>query len=581
MSSIETELTKLKQNKYNTAERQFGKEEMAIKQTAETLNYLLSVNLSNASKKLLPKITQSSIEHMTNNGQLSVVAKNLAPNFLRTFESVVKKSNVQFEHNNKKIKIRDLYEKCRKELKSDMGREPEFGDILLNMYTVQSPFYLKLNSVLAGSKKHAISDDERTFAFLYNIAAHRAGLDKTEYELQTMPEKLYRGQTYGKENITAKFKTTMELFSDGKLASLEPEELAKINIVDTFSKKMLSTSSGTETAVEFAASGGDSGVVFHINNPAELGNFYSVKNISFDSREEEYISRIPDDVMMIPVGLREENGLTHVDVFCIRSEKLSLNNSSRFDELKNTLLSSLQEAIHNKPPIFNSKEITSLKHLEIIISKSSDDVENNEADTQIKFLQQSFQELSQLYQKTPKENKKELLDNLKLQLQQYSAAYANLNVVNERLDTVSQQQFDNKNIQSRVNGLVTWLKGLDEGIAGMIEQRFSESFKVFRDPKADTKDIQKASSDVLNALTTNENLNKAFPKLKPAIIEITNACVKVLPQNKEPDPTREQQKKSEIEPNNSFKSRFMDMKEQNNLNKVDALEPQTQSPTPR
>lgn len=512
------DLAELKKTHYSAPEKSFDVEELAVKQTLEKMVYFLSRPKGVTYKAPVPSV--KSIEHMTQKGQLSLVAKAMDDQFMKSVKSIILKGKITFDYNGKKLSVLELYERCYGDLKSIHEKEPEFGDVLLRMYTTPTTFYSKLNAILSGSTKYDISEEERVFSFIFNAALHKAGLDKAHRELQETPEIIYRGQNFGLNDVVEKFTKMQQLFKDGKLHHLSPNELASINIADMASKKMFSTTIDENVAKSY----GDTGMVISIKNPQDVAEFYDVANISYFPKESEVLSRIPDDVAMIPVDMHIEHGITHIEVFCLRSQNVLLDNSKRFDELKNQILISIDKATTQKPQPFKKTELALLKKFDTLINHSTSQFDTKNAQDQMTFLKEASNLLACLYKTPMNPAKKDALDVINLHFQDYAAAFAQLKVVSDRIYGDELKNHTIHSLRSSIQGVERWLKQLDDQRKQVFDEHLASAFKYCQNPDASPDDIKSACTRMLACMDDTPGLAKLFPKFETRLKELCSSC---------------------------------------------------------
>lgn len=447
-------------------------EEIAVKQTIQKL--ALKLSEPQGSHSLLQDVPIEAIDNMAKKGQLTLIAENLDDTFLRSIESLVKNSSIEFEAQNdnkrtyEKVKISVTYEKCRSALAKEKGVEPAFHDVLLRMYTDDGPFYKKMNAIVGGYDKNpniskATSDEEVKLAFILNVALHKAGLNKRSVEFQTTPDELFRGQSFGLENFEKKANKLDELYNQGKLATLTPAEIAEINIVDVAAKKTLSTSSNLNETANFAKT---TGIVVHVKNPEAIADFYNVANISQYPKESEFISRIPDDIAMLPVRLYKDNGVSHVDVICIRSESILLQNSTQYKETRDSLkqlISEASEKIYNNSYYGwwltndNTTQMALLSTLDSIVNTPEVKLSALTVDEQDEILKMGYVALSKLYKTNPSDEQLQQFNAINDKLQEFCGVVANLNVVHGVHNPAENIQNEKVAIASYLGGIKNWV----------------------------------------------------------------------------------------------------------------------------
>jgi len=523
--AIEQNVQELIAAKYSLPPKQFEVEERAVKQTTQKL--LHAFNQPPGQKSLLPEIDIGSIEDMTKRGQLTLVAKSMDDSFLRTMEGVVSKSQVVFSvfSNDKPPhretqKISDLYNVCKLKLIQEKGNpNPAFHDIILRMYTESTPFFKKLNAILGGyNDPKDTTNEERKLAFLFNIAVHKAGLDKRKIEQQETPELLVRGQSFGLQAIKAKFEETQRLQASGQLKTLTPSELAKINIADVAAKKALSTTTNPGVAVKFATKGG---LVLHIRNPEELADFYNVANISAFAKESELITRMPDDIAMIPVAIKYDSstGVSHVEVVCIRSQNVILNNSIKYEEMALLAKIAIQEGLHDPSDPLTPEQKAVLAELDGIINRTQGELSPQNRQDQEKFLKDFTVTMSKLYEPYPNARQRQIFDKIKSKFEGLTSAFSDLMVVHASHDLSEKLKAYQVKLANYINGIRVWHKDLDSSKKRLLLAVDSQ-LKTIMNPSSDSAAIQNAANNIIREIDADDNLSGAFRHLKERMQDV-------------------------------------------------------------
>ncbi|HHT0594194.1 TPA: hypothetical protein ACTXXA_002544 [Legionella anisa] len=552
---ISEDIKKLIAAQYTLPPQKFAEEELAVKQAIEKLVIVLSQPAKQRS--LFPEISMDSIENMTKRGHLTVIAKQLDENFLIAIEKILKNSNFRMEANGEIIALSDLYNQCKTELTKN-GKEPNFEDVLLRMYSQESPLYKKLNAIVGGyNDPRNTSDEERKMAFLLNIAIHKAGLMKRGFEVHKTPDVLYRGQSFGYPIFNKKFSRVKDLHNKGQLASLTPEQLVEVNIVDIIAKKNVSMTSDVETAKGFAGRGG---VVLHVSNPEQLADYYAVANVSAIPHEAEFLSRIPDDVAMIPVDISEKEGIFHIHVMCIHSQNTQLYQSTRLHDLRNYLKSFIDREI-NEPlyGFFNSSTKNKIhgeqfdpfgastqdlhsryytQQQKIIMKELISAIEESERHPLIdmtkqnEFLEKTIQILRALYETNPTANQKQELDNINAMLQDYSAVAANFSVTHKitypNLIIASEQRKLDKNLQ----GKRLWLGSITSEAEKKLIEPLRKELDTLLHVDASLTERKKAANNILDLLKANPNIGAHFKVLEDSIKDVIKSAEKIEEQER-------------------------------------------------
>ncbi|KGP64205.1 hypothetical protein EP47_03895 [Legionella norrlandica] len=554
---IREDLETLILSKYTLPPKQFAEEEIAVKQTIQKL--LLVLGQPENQISMLPSISVESIENMTRRGQLTLVANNLDDNFLRSIEGVLKKTNIEFQKDGEKIVLSNLYNRCKKDLIAEKGKEPNFGDVLLRMYTEDSPFYKKLNAIVGGyNDPTTTTDSEKKLALLLNVAIHKAGLNKRKFEVQQTPDELYRGQSFGLDNFVKKFERTKELQTQGKLTTLSPEELAEINVVDIVGKKIASTSTDLQVTSDFATK---SGVVIHIKNPEQLADFYNVANISKFANEEEFISRIPDDIAIIPIDITKDvSGVSHIEVVCIHSENVLLHNSTRMNDIRDSLRNYIKNEIYQSSgyftPYFFSDTLNQIQKeiMEklVMIVNESEALNINQQD---KFLEIALTTLAELYKTTPTTYPKERFDVINSMLQEYAAVVADLKVVHGIYDSKEIIAQEQEKLNANLAGKRIWVASIAGKPVDVMITPIKSDLNKLLDPASSSADIRQAANNILESIKTNVDIEKKFPMLRDSMNDVIISLDKI---------EKHQQilKESQVQPTVVFKSQLRQIKSQ-------------------
>ncbi|KTD48533.1 hypothetical protein Lrub_0884 [Legionella rubrilucens] len=531
-NAIRQALETLIATQYTLPPQQFAEEELAIKQTVEKLIVVLSQPAKQ--KSLLPAIPIDSIENMTRRGHLTVVVQKLDDHFLVAIEEILKKSDFKMEYGGETIVLSDLYNGCKKAL-TKQGKEPNFEDVLLRMYSVESPFYKKLNAIVSGyNNPKSTTDDERKMAFLLNMAIHKAGVMKRQFEVQKTPEVLYRGQSFGLPNFINKFLRVKELQARGELASLPPAQLIDINIADIVSKKNVSMSSQLNSAVGFAT---DEGIVLHVQNPEQLADFYAVANVSAHPNEAEFLSRMPDDIAMIPIDIEVDSvhKTTHIYVMCIHSQSTQLNHSTRLNDIKNALKDYLAKELHEPYGFFASYLYSRAytQQQKVLLGQlmaAIEDVERNpllDLAKQNEFLETTIKLLKKLYETNPTDYQKKGFDAINALLQDYSAAVADLSVVHQLTDVKAIIANEQKKLDKNRQGKRLWLAGLTNDEDKKRLEPLNKDLDVLLRPDISAADMRQAANNILHLLKANPSIGAHFKLLEEGIKSILTSLDKI------------------------------------------------------
>ena len=549
---------------FAAAPKKFEKEERAVrdtllrfvKQKAEAsvpeegmvASLLSYINPPSQRDLLMPAVETDSIERMTKLGHLTVIAESLDDPFLADVEKMLKgpAGDVSFTSDGKftftdsnSITLRELYERCKHDLDVEAGKipptatdrvgphpdakkDPDFADVLLRMYTADSPFFKKLNGTVAGYEvSKTTTPEEREMSFVLNIAIHKAGLEKAKAEAQATPDLLLRGQSWGAAGYVEMFKKTKQYCKDGSLSKLSPAQLKEINMVGIAAKKTLSTTSNPDTAAFFAGGG----VVLHIENPELLADFYNVYNISAIKGEKEFTSRIPDDIAMVPVEIVEDaTGVKHIKVMCIQSASLVLEHSAQFESLRDAVRKSISDTIHNddnKWGIFQGtlnlsvEQIDLLKTLDSVVEHAAKDTSYTQ-EQQLEFVENCTKIMQKLYDSTPRPTEAQLekFNKVKVELAAFSATYAELEATHKSHSIEEKVQAGKEKFSTQQAGLTTIIQNADRVKALLpFFNTIQPHLDVLNSPTATLTEKQNARKSITTTMTSTDGMWERFSHL--------------------------------------------------------------------
>jgi hypothetical protein len=499
------------------------------------------------------------IKKLTSVAQLTLIAEKISDQYLGYIENILKTTDVKFTNNQgNSIELKTLYNKCRAYLSGAGKTEPKFGDVLLRMYTTESPFFEKLNAILGGYEKiDSTKKEERILAFLISVALHKAGLEKKAIEIQTTPGIVYRGQGFGLDVIEEKFRKTKQLLAEGKLSTLNPEKINEIDVSFIVGKKALSTTSSlkaTDHFVEEAKKKGNQPFVLHITNPATFADFYDVKNISAVKSEDEFITRFPDDIAMIVTNISTDaKGIPHIYVSLIRSEKVLLKNSTKLEEIKGELNDLVDRALKS-----NTRLLSKLRGV------FGTDYSGQRAQLLEQFKTRLQNErhfvksgygwklLRDLYTTKPDKDLETIFAEINSKFSELCAAVANLKVLPDDHDPVSKAKSQKDELKSFQQGISIWLKNMKQSnpqeAAGW--DKLSDSLDIVRNIESSYQDLRSTIENILvdvkskphqlykNLSDMLDLLDKIEPKVKksPDDVELASEALKnELKEMKEPD----------------------------------------------
>lgn len=534
MPKYEEDLAKLRKA-YTMSPKIFEKEELAVQHIIQEMVYGM---LQPAGKKsLIPKISMGALEDVTRRGQLTLIAERLPDSFLASIEEAIIRDGVnqdgtvknpndcqmKFTAGTKTVSLSVLYKECKRELEEEARnlpeiskKNPDFNDILLRMYTEEGPFYKKMNSILGRyNDPKTTTDEEKKLALLLNVALHKAGLEKSKHEIQQPPENLYRGQGIGLDKIKEKLAIAQTLSGNDKLASLTPVELAQINIAGLLAKKTLSSTANLAVAEEFAQLAGNGGYVLHIQNPEILSDFYNLKNISKAKYEDEFATRLPEDILMIPVSMRTDPGknITYVEVMCLRGTRVQLENSTQYADLRESITTLIDQAVNKKKMgllglILTERQRLYLNKLDTLIEEYHQKPDGSK--TQEDFLQETWPFMAKLYEAHLNDEQKAVLDPIKAKIQAYSAVFSNLDVVEVEHDVKKIIAHE----QMKINALVTGLKEYEYGDLTMKDElapllsRLTDETSTHSDKMNATQSIRDKIGTTLTDGSTTLSINQ-------------------------------------------------------------------------
>lgn len=527
---IRQDLETLIATQYTLPPKAFAEEELAVKQSVEKLVLVLSEPARQ--KSLLADIPTDSIENMTRRGHLTVVAKNLDDHFLVAIEKILKNGHFTMEYGGETVDLSELYQGCKRAL-TKQGKEPNFEDVLLRMYSVESPFYKKLNAIVSGyNNPKSTTDEEKKMALLLNMAVHKAGIMKRTFEVHKTPSVLYRGQSFGRDDFISKLILVRALHDRGELTTLAPDKLADINIADIVAKKNVSMSSEVASAAAFAT---NKGIVLHVQNPEQLADFYAVANVSAHPNEAEFLSRMPDDVAMIPIGIDEDDTskTMHIHVMCIHSEATQPTNSTRLTDIKNALKTTLHKEL-NEPYGFFTSYLYSRSYtqqqkmlLEQLIAVIETPQNNPDPTKQNEFLETSIKLLKKLYETNPTDYQKKGFDAINALLQDYSAVIADLSVKHKLTDVKAIIASEQKQLEKNIQGKRLWLAGITDEADKKRLEPLKKDMDVLLRPDNNPVDLRQAANNILDLLKANPDIGSHFKLLEEGIKHIITSLDKI------------------------------------------------------
>ena len=534
--------------KHGSVEHKYGKEERAVRDTILMGVHKLSQDRSKPSF-LLPDASVESIMDMTQKGHLTIIAENLDESFLPSIEKMIEGpgGDVVFTMGPQSISVKALYERCKAQLQREADfpgviqakKHFDFGDVLLRMYTEDTAFYKKLNATICGySDGTTATKEEREMALILNVALHKAGLDKAKIELHKTPEILFRGQGRGNIMYQKKLEATRALFQNGHLDHLDASELESINMVDFVSKKTLSMTTSKDVAHNFATDYGQKftgdEVVVHIQYPELIADFFGVVNIAALKDEGEFISRFPDDVAMIPVHSYVENGVSHIEVVCLRSDAvMGFQESSRFTSLSQSIEGSIQtlldhdrdegllSMLHEQPGALSKEQAEILEELSIITKKSQtlgDLIYHPEV--QKAFLHDTTERLHALYLTNPGPELKAKFDAINTAVKAYTATFVEASVTFSKLPLEEKIKLESRIISSRAGGIEAWLQEKGEKTTLSAIQ---SDLDILRDTTSTALTKQYAAERVNQILTSDPKLSGQSPALDQAMDELCSS----------------------------------------------------------
>ncbi len=553
--NLERAIEEMTQN-YDDAHHSYGVEEEAVRDTILINVHKWSEPSSNKDF-LLPDSDIESLKDMTKKGHLTLIAENLDDSFLPSIKKMIEGpgGDVVFSNGIESTTLKELYKQCKNELELEAAnpdidkakKHIDFNDVLLRMYTTESPFYQKLNQTIVGYKEGINASKEvREIALIMNVALHKAGLEKAKHESNQTPTLLLRGQDFGNANYQEKFKKAQELLKNKNFANMSAEELSSINIVDIVAKKSLSTTADENTAISFEK-GAEDGVVVHIRNPELVADFYSVVNISAEKNEAEYMSRFPDDILMIPVmSYEDDKKIPHIEVVCVRADSvMGFKASSKYANLGHTVEKSIHALLNGEhqhrhsdytPIIWLNKlanqvvsqlseeQVKLLEKLDTLIKQSQalgDSIHNKDA--QEKFLDEC-NKLMVLLNNTPHgRDLKPEFRAINLAVQAYMAPFIEAKItphqsLEDRLEIQESQ------LASEIYGIEAWMQEKKEapGFADI-----NHDLEILINPKSTDIEKIKAAQGVSDKLAKKTALDQHFPGLKTSVDSIISSINKL------------------------------------------------------
>ena len=548
---LEISIKKLAESNFQVSSKVFGAEELAVKQSLQKLAYVLSQQdskvgkvagilkepMSTSGEKREFSLLKSSLRDMTRRGQLTLIAENMDDSYLTHIKNIVENSNVDFAIDFERVNLKTLYNLCKNKLEKPGSPPAPFSDVLLRMYTETSPFYKKLNAILANYENvsPAPTDDEIQLAILFSVALHKAGLEKKSMEMQETPPELFRGQIFNLDDIKRKFEQTKELQEKGKLSALTPSELSKISIVHIGAKKALSTTANLKATQAFSGELEEQkGFVLHISNPALLGDFYNVKNISAYPKEDEFLSRIPDDIAMIPTDITvDSKGISHVYISCIRSENVILQNSTKFEGIKIELKSLVASESMRSPGFFASRSgSTEFTEEQIqLLNTLNVQLKNEEY-----FIKSGvgLRTLASLYQTHPNSYQKSRFDVVKSKLEEFLAVSSNLQVIHADHDPASKTQNEQEKIKLCQNGIKQWFKVIaqKQDVKKDFLTGLSNELNIIQDTNSSNEEIRLNANSILNAIKGDADITVVLSDFSKQLLQILNSLDMIEPKVK-------------------------------------------------
>lgn len=314
-----------------TPAQTFGDDESVIRNTVQLL--VKELSQPPGQKSLVPPVSLERLEEMIRSGYLNLIAECLPNSFFTDVEEMLQKSSISFSYpDHGDITLKALF-------KDTQNKKEKLGTIdhLIKIYTQDGPFYRKMNAILCNYNDEATTTlDEKKVALLMNIILAKASIEKRKNELQQVPDVLYRGQNYfPKAEILEKLNTVQEKAGTTGLLTQSIDTLRSLDVSSYFAaKRFVSTSTNIRQAMNFASVGEEPGAVWHIHNLESVTfGIADVDNISSIKGEKEFTFRLPDDVIIMPVSSRiDEEGITHIEVECVRMPKLNAE-ESRYNKL--------------------------------------------------------------------------------------------------------------------------------------------------------------------------------------------------------------------------------------------------------
>lgn len=468
------------------------------------------------------------IQYILKHGQLSLVCQHLDEHFLIALEKNIKNSTVEFSiAPDTKIQLSEYYHAIKTSLQLKLKEhgiinEPPFGDILQAMYASEGPYYKKLNASLKNQSHFGpILAEEIELSFLLHAAQHKGGLDKARDEMQTIPSFLFRGDDFlGQSKILEEIHLKYNLFTRLKsygFLKLDTTELRLLNLSSFFDKKMLSMTANIGKTETFT---GDRGVLFYFENLSTIADFYGIENVAFND-ENEFLSRLNDDLVLIPTHIYKKAGIMHVQLFAIRTPVL-MDAQSLFTQRAQGLLSLITTEIEEAAvDSIQKARLNAFKNdIEYFIQQPEQFAEIQVENEKISFttLLKNMKQL--MSAEVISSNRKKQYDQINEATSLLLAAIAELNLMH---DSTTPQQIALVELKNCLYHLEQWMRSLDTSSTELqpLDYRIAQlpsvlqqPFKVIFCDQASLYEKKSAAIIICSMLREDLSLSLQFSKLE-------------------------------------------------------------------
>jgi len=348
-------------------QKKFTKEELALVKTAEAYVSRLATTKNTAEYKEIDEalgLDREKIQLFLARGQLTLTAQHTSHDFLFYIEKMIlNHPNLEFTLGIEPQNLKSLYENERQRLmiqnpqmEEEKGKELTVSAILISMYTQSSDYYRIINKAATHYQADQIPDFQYKLAFVLLLATHKAALNQVQLNYTVAQHlTLFRGQTHGRADMIEKYRNFLNKKNQQTdFSQITPYNIHNMNCRALFDKQILSVSSSAAIAQQFSNDYGQgTGFIAKILNP-EFFDFCSIEELSAIAQEKEWLTRLPDDIAIIPVDYQAD--LQMFTVVLLRHEAYAQNNSTRLDEVKEDLIASIEFAQASKMTTYKKGE---------------------------------------------------------------------------------------------------------------------------------------------------------------------------------------------------------------------------------